>query len=83
MVVKHKKIENIYNKALKRIQKENASIHKIPEIYGIDNEGYFELVWDYPGKYYHQTLNIESDEEFIQYIVKETIRNHHGKYPAI
>ena len=75
-------MEDIYKKALEIVQKENPKISKIPELYGIDDKGYYELVWDYPGKYYHQSLGVKTDEEFIKYIANETLRNHRGKYPA-
>ena len=52
----------------------NDDIKEIPDIFGIDDEGnYYHMVLDYPGVRYKQIVNLKSDEEFIKYIVKETI----------
>lgn len=57
-----------------RQNKLNNDIKEVPNIFGIDKEGkYYHMVLDYPGKRYKQILNLKNDNEFIKYIVKETI----------
>ena len=52
----------------------NDDIKEIPDIFGIDDEGnYYHMVLDYPGVRYKQIVNLKSEDEFIKYIVKETI----------
>ena len=66
----------IKNKAMEIIRKNklNDDIKEIPNIFGIDEFGnYYHMVLDYPGIRYKQVLNLSSDDEFIKYIVKETI----------
>ena len=57
-----------------RKNKLNEDIKEIPNIFGIDEDGnYYHMVIDYPGIRYKQILNLENDNEFVKYIVKETI----------
>ena len=57
-----------------RNNKLNDDIKDIPDIFGIDEDGnYYHMVLDYPGTRYKQILNLNNDDEFIKYIVKETI----------
>ncbi len=66
----------IENKAMEilRRNKLNDDIEKIPDIFGIDEDGnYYHMVLDYPGIRYKQVLSLQNDDEFIKYIVKETI----------
>lgn len=67
---------SIKNKAMEILRKNklNDDIKEIPNIFGIDEEGnYYHMVLDYPGIRYKQVVNLKNDEEFIKYIVKETI----------
>ena len=60
--------------AIIKTNKLNADIKEIPDIFGIDENGnYYHMVLDYPGTRYKQILNLQNDEEFVRYIVKETI----------
>ena len=71
-----KEMIQIKDRAMKILRKNklNDDIKEIPDIFGIDEEGnYYHMVLDYPGIRYKQILNLENDEEFIKYIVKETI----------
>lgn len=70
-----KRINYIKEEAMKVLRKNklNDDIKEIPDIFGIDKEGYYHLVWDYPGKRYRQGLKMKNDNEFIKYIVRETI----------
>lgn len=64
----------IKRKALDILNEKNPDIKEIPDIFGIDeNLKYYHMVIDYPNKRYKQVLNIESAEDFIKYIVRETI----------
>ena len=66
----------IKNKAMEILRKNklNDDIKEIPNIFGIDEEeNYYHMVLDYPGIRYKQVVNLKNDEEFIKYIVKETI----------
>ena len=57
-----------------RQNKLNDDIKSIPDIFGIDEKNnYYHMVWDYPGCRYKQEVILNSDEEFVRYIVKETI----------
>lgn len=57
-----------------RQNKLNDDIKEIPNIFGIDKNGlYYHMVLDYPNTRYKQILNLKDDNEFIKYIVKETI----------
>lgn len=66
----------IKNNAMKilRNNKLNDDIFEIPNLFGIDEKGcYYHMVLDYPGTRYKQIVNLKSDDEFVRYIVKETI----------
>ena len=56
-----------------RSNKLNDDIKEIPDIFGIDKNGYYHMVLDYPGTRYKQIVNLRDDDEFVKYIVKETI----------
>lgn len=73
-------IEKLKEKALKIVQEKNPEIKSIPDLFGIDENGeYYHMVWDYPGKYYKQHLNMKNQEEFIRYMVRETIEEKRSK----
>lgn len=71
-----KRMNNIKEEAMKILKKNkiNDDINEIPNIFGIDEKNnYYHMVWDYPRCRYKQVVNLKNDEEFIKYIVKETI----------
>lgn len=77
-ICKYKKpnINEIKKKALEilRKNKNNDDITEIPDLFGIDEDGkYYHMVVDYPGKYYKRVLNIDNEEDFIKYILKQVI----------
>ena len=66
----------IKKKALSILRKNklNDDIKKIPDIFGIDEDGnFYHMVLDYPGTRYKQIVNIKDEDEFVKYIVRETI----------
>ena len=57
-----------------RKNKLNDNIKEVPDLFGIDEDGnYYHMIIDYPGTLYKQIVNLNSDEEFVKYIVKEII----------
>ena len=66
---------NIIKQKASKILMDRTKNGNIPDLFGIEDGEYYELVWDYPGKYYKQHLSMKTEEEFISYIVKETLRN--------
>lgn len=73
---KETRIDEIKKRAMDilRKNKQNDDIKDIPNLFGIDeNDNYYHMVLDYPGTRYKQMVNLKNDDEFVRYIVKETI----------
>ena len=73
---KSERMFEIKKKALSILRKNklNDDIKKIPDIFGIDEDGnFYHMVLDYPGTRYKQIVNIKDEDEFVKYIVRETI----------
>ena len=77
--MKEDRLPIIKQKALEIINKKRPKIDKIPDLFSIEDGECYHMVWDYPGKYYKQHLNIHTEGDFIKYIVRETTNDIYKK----
>ena len=68
--------ELIHQKVLEKVRMINPSIDTVVDPYPV--ESYFQWVWEYPGACYIVVAipeGFKSRDAFINYLVKETLRN--------
>ena len=68
--------ELIHQKVLEKVRMISPSIDTVVDPYPV--ESYFQWVWEYPGAWYIVVAipeGFKSRDAFINYLVKETLRN--------
>ena len=72
-----RKVDEIRDKALAKVQKINPAITYVVDNYSLDD--YITKIWDYPGEWYcsfRLPKDIASEEELIEKLVRETLACH-------
>ena len=72
--------EAIHKEALEKLRRHNPDINAVVDRYPL--ESYFSQYWDYPGAWYTRVgipEEFKSRDDFVNAIVKDTLRYSYGK----